>query len=86
VVNEKLEAKQRNNAVGWTVGRWGWERGGGSTEGNQTHGNHLQFDKEAAEGAVGGMDTRGCSCDHLLMRDSKGRGVDCLAAAEHRLA
>lgn len=34
------------------------------------------------------MGTRGHSCDHLLMRDSKGREVevDCLAAAEYRLA
>ena len=60
--------------------------GGGSTKGNQTHENHLQFDKEAAEGAAGGMGTRGHSCDHLLMRDSRGREVGCLAAAEYPLA
>ena len=61
-------------------------KGGGSTEGNQTHENHLQFDKEAAEGAAGGMDTRGRSyCDHRLMKGRRGRGVDCLADG-YRLA
>ena len=81
VVNEKLEAKERNRGEDERWGRWG-----GSTEGNQTHGNHLQFDKEAAEGAAGGMSTRGCSCcDHLLMKGRRGRGVDCLAVG-HLLA
>ena len=61
--------------------------GGGSRRaGNQTHENHLQFDKEAAEGAAGGMGTRGRSCcDHLLMKGRSGREVGCLAAG-HRLA
>ena len=77
VVNEKLEARERNNAARMN--------GGGSTEGNQTHENHLQFDKEAAEGAAGGMGTRGHSRDRLLMKGRSGREVDCLAAG-HRLA
>lgn len=62
------------------MGRWG-----ALTEGNQTHENHLQFDKEAAEGAAGGMDTRGCSCDHPLMKGRRGRQAGCLASA-HRFA
>jgi hypothetical protein len=76
VINEKLEAKQRHNAARMNGGRWR----GVSTEGNQTHENHLQFDKEAAEGAAGGMGTRGCSYDHPLMKGRRGRRVDCLAA------
>ena len=80
MVNEKLEAKERNNAARMN----GWGRGD-STEGNQTHGNHLQFDKEAAEGLAGGMGTRGRSYDHPLMKGRSGREVGCLAAG-HRLA
>jgi len=82
VVNEKLEAKERNKTARMNGGQGGWD----STAGNQTHENHLQFDKEAAEGAAGGMGTRGRSCcDHLLMKGRSGRGADCLAAG-HRLA
>ena len=58
---------------------------GDSTEGNQTHENHLQFDKEAAEGAAGGMGTRVRSYDHPLMKGRRGREGDCLAAG-HLLA
>ena len=81
VVNEKLEAKERQNAARMNGG----EVGGDSTEGNQTHENHLQFDKEAAEGAAGGMGTRGRSYDHPLMKGRRGRKVGCLAAG-HPLA
>lgn len=83
VINEKLEAKERNNAA-----RMNGMEVGVSTVGNQTHESHLQFDKEAAEGEAGGMGTRGRSCcDHRLMKGRTGREADCLAAAaDYRLA
>ena len=81
VINEKLEAKERHNAARMNGG----EVGGIRRREIKTHENHLQFDKEAAEGAAGGMGTRGCSYDHPLMKGRRGREVDCLAAG-HLLA